>query len=458
MIEYLIIGSGPGGAPIGYHLAKNGADCLILEAGEHLTKDTFPKTEAKASAQLYWGGGIEFNKTAKMAFLRAKVVGGTSIVNQCLLDRFDDIAWNDWKADSGVDYFNKEQMTPYYEKVEELVDLYTFKPEERNGNAQLFTETCDKLGYGWKYLTRGQNNCGYDQGNDCIGCLGGCQRDSKQSTLATYIQKGIKDYGLKIQANTYVERIEHKGDHTVVYAVSNGKQETFKAKNLILAGGSFGTTELLYKSGFKDKFPALGKYFSSHPQFMSFGLQEEPVMAHKGYFQTAASHDDNFRAQGFKLENVYAPPISTAMLFGFTGKDHQNAMKKYPYYNCMEVAIRDENVGEIKVTKKGKLVVEKPLTKQDEERRDKGLKVIDNILKASGAKEIIASPFYFGLHLMGGCVMGIDEKKSVVAPDFKLHGYDNIYVADSSLFPNAPGINPSLTIMALSEKLNEQLN
>jgi choline dehydrogenase-like flavoprotein len=38
----------------------------------------------------------------------------------------------------------------------------------------------------------------------------------------------------------------------------------------------------------------------------------------------------------------------------------------------------------------------------------------------------------------------------VTTPDFNLHGFGNIYTADSSVFPNAPGINPSFTIMALS--------
>jgi len=39
-----------------------------------------------------------------------------------------------------------------------------------------------------------------------------------------------------------------------------------------------------------------------------------------------------------------------------------------------------------------------------------------------------------------------------VGPDFRLHGHRRIFAADSSIFPNAPGINPSLTIMALAKK------
>jgi choline dehydrogenase-like flavoprotein len=62
-----------------------------------------------------------------------------------------------------------------------------------------------------------------------------------------------------------------------------------------------------------------------------------------------------------------------------------------------------------------------------------------------------------GLHLMGGCGMGTDPARTVVNPEFRLHGFKNIYCADSSIFPNAPGINPSLTIMALSKKAAAQL-
>jgi choline dehydrogenase-like flavoprotein len=38
-----------------------------------------------------------------------------------------------------------------------------------------------------------------------------------------------------------------------------------------------------------------------------------------------------------------------------------------------------------------------------------------------------------------------------------LFGSENVYVADSSLFPTASGINPSWTIMALSHRVSSQL-
>jgi len=53
--------------------------------------------------------------------------------------------------------------------------------------------------------------------------------------------------------------------------------------------------------------------------------------------------------------------------------------------------------------------------------------------------------------------MGVDQKKAVVSPDFQMYENKNIFVADSSIFPDAPGINPSFTIMALSVKATESV-
>ncbi|MEZ5002746.1 MAG: GMC family oxidoreductase N-terminal domain-containing protein [Chitinophagales bacterium] len=454
--DYIVVGSGPGGGVVAYNLNKAGADVVLLEAGKFFRKNTFPINEADVSAQLYWGGGIEFDESAKMAFLRARLVGGTSIVNQALLDRFDDIAFKDWKTQSGVDFFNEQDMKSAYDTVSDFLSIYNFKREEMGKNAQYFAKSCDKLGYKWDFLHRGQSDCGLEKGNDCIACLGGCHRDSKQSTMATYIQRGEKE-GLRVIAETEISHIEENADFVYVYGSTKGTKVKFKAKNVILAGGAFGTTKMLFQSGYKQKLSALGQNFSSHPQYMNFGVHDEEINSHKGFFQTVASKDPSFRQKGFKLECVFAGPVSIAMLFKQYGAAHQEKMMNYKHITCIETAVRDENTGEIKVDKNGKLVVQKNLTEQDKKRRDAGLEAVHNIMVESGAKEVIHAPFYFGLHLMGGAQMGVDGAKSVVAPDFKLHGSKRVYVCDSSLYPNAPGINPSLTIFALSQRLSEQL-
>jgi len=46
--------------------------------------------------------------------------------------------------------------------------------------------------------------------------------------------------------------------------------------------------------------------------------------------------------------------------------------------------------------------------------------------------------------------MGPDPQTCVVAVDHRIHGSDNVYVADPSVLPTPPSMDPSLTIMAFS--------
>jgi len=54
-------------------------------------------------------------------------------------------------------------------------------------------------------------------------------------------------------------------------------------------------------------------------------------------------------------------------------------------------------------------------------------------------------------HILGGCPMGETTEQGVVNERFEVHGYPNMYILDGSIIPCNLGVNPSLTITALSE-------
>ena len=64
---------------------------------------------------------------------------------------------------------------------------------------------------------------------------------------------------------------------------------------------------------------------------------------------------------------------------------------------------------------------------------------------------------YGGGHIMGTTRMGTTVSNSVVDPDCRVHGYDNLFVAGSSVFPTGGYANPTLTIVALSLRLADTL-
>ena len=83
------------------------------------------------------------------------------------------------------------------------------------------------------------------------------------------------------------------------------------------------------------------------------------------------------------------------------------------------------------------------------------------IQRAKGRVRIYNSRIYQGAvgggHLMGTTRMGASPSSSVVDANGRVHGYANLFVAGSSLFPTSGYANPTLTIVALALRLADRL-
>jgi len=81
-------------------------------------------------------------------------------------------------------------------------------------------------------------------------------------------------------------------------------------------------------------------------------------------------------------------------------------------------------------------------------------------LKAAGAEKIWSWPpelkLSAGQHQAGTCRMGDDPKNSVTDRTGRVHGHENLFVADGSVHVTNGGFNPALTIMALAFRTAEQ--
>ena len=65
--------------------------------------------------------------------------------------------------------------------------------------------------------------------------------------------------------------------------------------------------------------------------------------------------------------------------------------------------------------------------------------------------------FTGGGHIMGTTRMGSSRADSVVDRECRVHGYGNLFVAGSSVFPTGGYANPTLTIVALGLRLADKL-
>ncbi len=462
--DAIIIGAGIGGSLMAHELTAAGKRVLILEAGrEYKTgvrpeRGGYPREEIDANAQLYWGGGVELNATADLGILRPKCVGGGSVVNQALVDRFDDIALDSWREAAGMEWLSVDGMAESYARVESYIKIQEIPAAARNGNALIFERGFAANGYVCAPLKRAQSGCRNEEGNDCIECLAGCPIESKQSAPWTTLARARATGRMTLLPEFEVQEVHEDGAEVAVSGVTaGGLKRVFRGSVAVLASGAIGNSALLLRSAFGSRIPALGTGFYTHPQYMVLARYKERIDAHKKSFQGFKSDDPGFRQAGFKLENIFAPPVAIATLLPGVGREHHARMENITHTACIEVAVRDTAPGRVRLGGGGRTIIEKVLNDEDRRRRDAGFKAIENIFRSTGAKDWVVGGVGIGLHLMGGCALGRDPLTSVVGEDFRVHGTRRVFAADSSLFPNAPGINPSLTVMALAYRAAQEV-
>jgi gluconate 2-dehydrogenase alpha chain len=83
--------------------------------------------------------------------------------------------------------------------------------------------------------------------------------------------------------------------------------------------------------------------------------------------------------------------------------------------------------------------------------------IVRRMMRAAGASTALAVPSVLnnggmptGNHIMGGMMMGASDRTSVTDPHGRVHGLDNVFVADGSVFVTSGAHNPTLTLMAVA--------
>jgi choline dehydrogenase-like flavoprotein len=186
---------------------------------------------------------------------------------------------------------------------------------------------------------------------------------------------------------------------------------------------------------------------------------------------------------GLKLETLAIPPELVASRFSGGGTALMSRLAEYRHIGMWCLAIRAETTGSIRPSMFGnKPVVRYELGRADMERCRVGIKLLAEQHFAAGAKAIIPGiagmPYkltrdetgiledapldpraYVAIlsHLFGGCVMGNDERSSVVDVHGRVHGWEGLVVADASVIPTNLGVNPQHTIMGLAAVFAEDL-
>jgi len=493
--DVVIVGTGAGGGTAAETLSKAGLSVVLLEAGPLKTSSQFDMQERAAYRDLYQEGTGRGTKDLGMVILQGRSVGGSTTVNWTTSFRTPPETLNFWAEHMGVSGCSVEEMAPYFQHMEQRLNIHKW-PQAPNNNNAMLQRASEKLGYPWATIHRNVRGClnlGY--------CGLGCPVDAKQSMLVTTIP-GALDNKAKLVHRARVVRVLRDGD--VVTGVeaealtpnvrgTTGQKINVRATRTVLAGGAINSPAVLLRSNVPDPYGLVGKRTFLHPTTLTMAVYEDLIDPYYGAPQSIYS--DHFQWQnvhtgpiGFKLE---VPPLQPAFAAGFyaaAGEEITRSMDQLNHTQCMIALMRDgfheeSQGGVVELNDKGHPILDYPLNDYVMEGVRRGLNVMLEMQFATGAKSarpahkqakhymswkeakaavanlnVVAHKTTVGsAHVMGGCPMGDDPKRSVAGVEGKFHHLDNLYVLDGSLFPTSIGANPQLSIYGLVYKLSSNL-
>lgn len=475
--DVVVVGSGAGGAPLAYELSAQGYSVTLLEEGGYFPTESFRFDCRQAVMSLYRDGGLTFAAGIPATLCPVgRTVGGTTTINQGTALRMPRGVLADWKCFHGIDDISYEELCLYYQAVEEFIYVSKPDPDIAGLNASRFLEGARALGLQASYLPRNAKDCeGY--GVCCFGCPSG----AKQSTNVSYIPEAVKK-GAEVYADCRVEKIMTENSKATGLAGRFYKHDTgargprikVHGKVVVLAGGTNGTPLLLMKNGLAGTSGQVGRNDALHPVTQVVPVFDERIDPHRGVSQSAWVHD--FLGEGISLETTVLPPDMLSMTIPQASAEHAAIMSEYPNSGLFGVMVKDSHTGRILPRPGGKFAVLYQIGREDLKRMTRGNVVAAEIAFAAGAKRVytmiaghtrldgpgdvkrlkaskVRARQYFamsGWHPMGTCRMGGDPDTSVVKPTGETWDVDNLFVSDASVFPTALGVNPQLTIMALS--------
>ena len=266
-----------------------------------------------------------------------------------------------------------------------------------------------------------------------------------------------------------------RATHVTGAVRTNGVEHliTVHAEHIFVCSGAVQTAALLRSSGIKQN---IGETLNIHPMLKVAALFDEVLDSHKDplpIFQV-----DEFWPMITLGGSVFTPGF-LAMTLSENWDKSRSAMKMWRNMALYYVACSGKGIGKIRIFPgTGEAFVRYFISKEDQINLTKGLGYLCKLLFESGAKKLYpairGSLGYFenktecetsllkpipvslmslsNVHAFSTCPMG--ENKSLCAVDShgKVYGFDNLYIADASIIPEAPGVNPQGTVMALSLK------
>jgi choline dehydrogenase-like flavoprotein len=469
-VDVAIVGSGPGGAVIAHEAAKRGLSTLVLERGPRVSSKDMTQRELLMIPRLYKDGGLFLTAELDMFILQGSCVGGSSVLANMVMMRPAASVFDAWRNTGAAVSF--EDLAPHFEQIERELEVRPASVNNVSRSSAVFKTAAEQLGFTPRYMNKALGAC-----DGCGYCNVACMLDSKRSALTTYV-RWAEAAGARVLADAEVVKVEHSRGRARALDVRVGRAREavrVEAKQIVVAAGAIGSSALLLQSGIHKN---VGTRVSFNAGAMVVGQFPFAVDGWDGDQMTVFLKGD-----GYVIEATHNPPMSMALTTPGWFGEHSALIRRGHTLGFAGVLVATEPVGRVVHSRAfGHEEVHFKLPPKNLVTLQRGIRQVAEVLFAAGVEQVIlpthkltalqtpadcaripdfvcdTRQFSLGsAHPQGGNPWSTDRHIGVVDDDLGVHGFDNLFVCDASVFPSCIGVNPIETILALAKHASARI-
>jgi choline dehydrogenase-like flavoprotein len=466
--EVAVIGSGPGGAVTACLLAEAGRDVLLIEEGPAFPPGSVPEFSLDEMVTKYRNGGITVGLgPAKVAYVEGRCVGGGSEINSGLYHRTPPDVLARWRRDYRVAALDEADLRPHFEACERDLTI-SYLPGAAPAASLKLHQGAERLGWRSLEVPRWFR---YDATADPAAPAPW----TRQTMSQTYIPRALRAGGWLI-ADTRVRSLRRDGSGWSLRCSTRAgggatRGVQVNARTVFVCGGAIQTPTLLRRSGITRN---VGNSLHMHPTVKIVARFPEPV-------NSARMGVPVHQVKEFAPRISFGCSISSPAYLALALIDHperlQSIDREWTHMAVYYAMISGNGRGTLRVLPGfSDPLVRYRVTNEDLSELSTGIRRLGQLLLGAGAVELfpsivgvapirteaeleqIPSPLpksrsnLMTIHLTSSCPFG-EEARLCAADSFgKVHGVDDLYIADASLLCTQPSVNPQGSIMAIARR------